>query len=156
MMVTLEWCRSFLCLVPDEAKSSYHVEGTGYDTYLRDAHRQVRLVRTEIFRTAAWRASAESGRKISGEPQRTVVVVSWHTVELWFVLYSSGIIAASASGGTGGANPGPSRSATWNCRSSRATSSRFSLTGWAASSIRCVWFADSSTGCLKLKVKIEG
>jgi hypothetical protein len=32
---------SFLCLVPDEAKSSYHVEGTGYDTYLRDAHRQV-------------------------------------------------------------------------------------------------------------------
>lgn len=33
---------SFLCLVPDEAKSSYHVEGTGYDTYLRDAHRQFR------------------------------------------------------------------------------------------------------------------
>ncbi|XP_064125343.1 FHF complex subunit HOOK interacting protein 2A isoform X4 [Loxodonta africana] len=32
----------FLCLVPDEAKSSYHVEGTGYDTYLRDAHRQFR------------------------------------------------------------------------------------------------------------------
>ncbi|MEE6486743.1 hypothetical protein FKM82_014698 [Ascaphus truei] len=32
---------SFLCLVPDEAKSSYQVEGTGYDTYLRDAHRQV-------------------------------------------------------------------------------------------------------------------
>ncbi|XP_034633595.1 protein FAM160B1 [Trachemys scripta elegans] len=31
---------SFLCLVPEEAKSSYHVEGTGYDTYLRDAHRQ--------------------------------------------------------------------------------------------------------------------
>uniref|UniRef100_K7G3E6 FHF complex subunit HOOK interacting protein 2A n=1 Tax=Pelodiscus sinensis TaxID=13735 RepID=K7G3E6_PELSI len=33
---------SFLCLVPEEAKSSYHVEGTGYDTYLRDAHRQFR------------------------------------------------------------------------------------------------------------------
>ncbi|XP_072883912.1 FHF complex subunit HOOK interacting protein 2A [Hemitrygon akajei] len=33
---------SFLCLVPDEAKSSYYVEGTGYDTYLRDAHRQFR------------------------------------------------------------------------------------------------------------------
>ncbi|KAM3835352.1 FHF complex subunit HOOK interacting protein 2A isoform 1-T2 [Vipera latastei] len=33
---------SFLCLVPDEAKSSYHVDGTGYDTYLRDAHRQFR------------------------------------------------------------------------------------------------------------------
>ncbi|XP_075705321.1 FHF complex subunit HOOK interacting protein 2A [Rhinoderma darwinii] len=33
---------SFLCLVPDEAKSSYQVEGTGYDTYLRDAHRHFR------------------------------------------------------------------------------------------------------------------
>ncbi|XP_069756114.1 FHF complex subunit HOOK interacting protein 2A isoform X2 [Narcine bancroftii] len=33
---------SFLCLVPDEAKSSCYVEGTGYDTYLRDAHRQFR------------------------------------------------------------------------------------------------------------------
>ncbi|XP_012694218.1 protein FAM160B1 [Clupea harengus] len=33
---------SFLCLVPDEAKSSNQVEGTGYDTYLRDAHRQFR------------------------------------------------------------------------------------------------------------------
>ena len=31
-------------MVPDEAKSSYHVEGTGYDTYLRDAHRQVGLI----------------------------------------------------------------------------------------------------------------
>ncbi|XP_032808222.1 FHF complex subunit HOOK interacting protein 2A isoform X2 [Petromyzon marinus] len=33
---------SFLCLVPDEAKSSYQLEGSGYDTYLRDAHRQFR------------------------------------------------------------------------------------------------------------------
>ncbi|XP_048843812.1 protein FAM160B1 [Brienomyrus brachyistius] len=33
---------SFLCLVPEEAKSSYQVEGSGYDTYLRDAHRQFR------------------------------------------------------------------------------------------------------------------
>uniref|UniRef100_A0A8C4Q7Y2 FHF complex subunit HOOK interacting protein 2 n=1 Tax=Eptatretus burgeri TaxID=7764 RepID=A0A8C4Q7Y2_EPTBU len=33
---------SFLCIVPDEAKSSYQVEGTGYDTYLRDAHKQFR------------------------------------------------------------------------------------------------------------------
>lgn len=39
--VQLTFCCSFLCLVPDEAKSSYQVEGTGYDTYLRDAHRQV-------------------------------------------------------------------------------------------------------------------
>lgn len=38
---TLTCSCSFLCLVPDEAKSSYQVEGTGYDTYLRDAHRQV-------------------------------------------------------------------------------------------------------------------
>lgn len=42
--ITVKFCCSFLCLVPDEAKSSYHVEGTGYDTYLRDAHRQVRLM----------------------------------------------------------------------------------------------------------------
>ncbi|CAI5775010.1 DUF5917 domain-containing protein [Podarcis lilfordi] len=40
---------SFLCLVPDEAKSSYHVEGTGYDTYLRDAHRQVSDRRKMLF-----------------------------------------------------------------------------------------------------------
>lgn len=39
---------SFLCLVPDEAKSSYQVEGTGYDTYLRDAHRQVSVKRPLI------------------------------------------------------------------------------------------------------------
>lgn len=74
-MITVEWCRSFLCLVPDEAKSSYHVEGTGYDTYLRDAHRQVRLVWPEVLRAAAWRASAESGRKITSEPQRWNVTV---------------------------------------------------------------------------------
>lgn len=42
-MSPVQFCCSFLCLVPDEAKSSYQVEGTGYDTYLRDAHRQVRL-----------------------------------------------------------------------------------------------------------------
>lgn len=42
--ITVKFYCSFLCLVPDEAKSSYHVEGTGYDTYLRDAHRQVRLM----------------------------------------------------------------------------------------------------------------
>lgn len=41
---------SFLCLVPDEAKSSYHVEGTGYDTYLRDAHRQVICIVTQRTR----------------------------------------------------------------------------------------------------------
>lgn len=42
MLLTMAFFHlSFLCLVPDEAKSSYHVEGTGYDTYLRDAHRQV-------------------------------------------------------------------------------------------------------------------
>lgn len=41
LTVTFFIACSFLCLVPDEAKSSYHVEGTGYDTYLRDAHRQV-------------------------------------------------------------------------------------------------------------------
>ncbi|MBN3310131.1 F16B2 protein, partial [Amia calva] len=29
---------SFLCLVPQEAKTSYHVQGSGYDTYVHDAH----------------------------------------------------------------------------------------------------------------------
>ncbi|XP_030627780.1 FHF complex subunit HOOK-interacting protein 2B [Chanos chanos] len=29
---------SFLCLVPQEAKSSQHVQGAGYDTYVHDAH----------------------------------------------------------------------------------------------------------------------
>ncbi|KAJ8285889.1 hypothetical protein GJAV_G00032120 [Gymnothorax javanicus] len=29
---------SFLCLVPHEAKTSYHVQGAGYDTYVHDAH----------------------------------------------------------------------------------------------------------------------
>lgn len=42
LILTVCYASSFLCLVPDEAKSSYQVEGTGYDTYLRDAHRQVR------------------------------------------------------------------------------------------------------------------
>lgn len=31
---------SFLCLVPEEAKTSHHFEGTGYDTYVHDAHGQ--------------------------------------------------------------------------------------------------------------------
>ncbi|KAJ8401013.1 hypothetical protein AAFF_G00389700 [Aldrovandia affinis] len=29
---------SFLCLVPQEAKTSQHVQGAGYDTYVHDAH----------------------------------------------------------------------------------------------------------------------
>ena len=33
---------SFLGMVPNEAKSSYQSADTGYDAYLRDAHRQVR------------------------------------------------------------------------------------------------------------------
>ena len=32
---------SFLSLVPEEVKSSAQTGDTGYDTYLRDAHRQV-------------------------------------------------------------------------------------------------------------------
>ncbi|XP_043938888.1 FHF complex subunit HOOK interacting protein 2B isoform X2 [Protopterus annectens] len=31
---------SFLCLVPEEAKTSHHFDGTGYDTYVHDAHGQ--------------------------------------------------------------------------------------------------------------------
>ncbi|XP_062320426.1 protein FAM160B1 [Osmerus eperlanus] len=48
---------SFLCLVPDEAKSSYHVEGTGYDTYLRDAHRQFKDC-CAVCERWDWRSSA--------------------------------------------------------------------------------------------------
>ncbi|KAG9354770.1 hypothetical protein JZ751_001483 [Albula glossodonta] len=34
---------SFLCLVPQEAKTSHHVQGAGYDTYVHDAHELVGL-----------------------------------------------------------------------------------------------------------------
>ncbi|XP_063051413.1 FHF complex subunit HOOK-interacting protein 2B [Engraulis encrasicolus] len=34
-----ETVNSFLCLVPQEAKSSHHVQGAGYDTYVHDAHK---------------------------------------------------------------------------------------------------------------------
>ena len=34
-------CSSLLCMLPEEAKSSYQMADSGYDTYLRDAHRQV-------------------------------------------------------------------------------------------------------------------
>ena len=34
---------SFISLVPDEIKTSALTGDTGYDTYLRDAHRQVLL-----------------------------------------------------------------------------------------------------------------
>lgn len=44
-----------MCLVPDEAKSSYQVEGTGYDTYLRDAHRQVSCETAAV--TTSWHHS---------------------------------------------------------------------------------------------------
>ncbi|XP_068597117.1 FHF complex subunit HOOK interacting protein 2A [Brachionichthys hirsutus] len=53
---------SFLCLVPDEAKSSYQVEGTGYDTYLRDAHRQFRDY-CGICRRWAWRGNPKPFEK---------------------------------------------------------------------------------------------
>uniref|UniRef100_A0A8C2JDB2 Family with sequence similarity 160 member B1 n=1 Tax=Cyprinus carpio TaxID=7962 RepID=A0A8C2JDB2_CYPCA len=53
---------SFLCLVPDEAKSSYQVEGTGYDTYLRDAHRQFRDY-CGVCQRWDWRSSPKSFEK---------------------------------------------------------------------------------------------
>ncbi|KAL2092248.1 hypothetical protein ACEWY4_012046 [Coilia grayii] len=36
-----ETVNSFLCLVPQEAKSSHHVQGAGYDTYVHDAHKML-------------------------------------------------------------------------------------------------------------------
>ncbi|XP_059373016.1 FHF complex subunit HOOK interacting protein 2A-like isoform X1 [Carassius carassius] len=53
---------SFLCLVPDEAKSSYQVEGTGYDTYLRDAHRQFQDY-CGVCQRWNWRSSPKSFEK---------------------------------------------------------------------------------------------
>ncbi len=38
---THELCFSLLSLLPEEAKSSYQMADSGYDTYLRDAHKQV-------------------------------------------------------------------------------------------------------------------
>ena len=35
-------CDSLLCMLPEEVKSSYQMADSGYDTYLRDAHRQVK------------------------------------------------------------------------------------------------------------------
>ena len=31
-------------MLPEEAKSSYQMADSGYDTYLRDAHRQVNII----------------------------------------------------------------------------------------------------------------
>uniref|UniRef100_A0A6Q2YVB9 FHF complex subunit HOOK-interacting protein C-terminal domain-containing protein n=1 Tax=Esox lucius TaxID=8010 RepID=A0A6Q2YVB9_ESOLU len=36
----VEIVNSFLCLVPQEAKTSQHVQGAGYDTYVHDANKQ--------------------------------------------------------------------------------------------------------------------
>lgn len=110
---------SFLCLVPDEAKSSYQVEGTGYDTYLRDAHRQVS-------------ASARQQQK---------VLFSEDSQCEWIILFSLRTIVVFAYTGTGGETQSLLRSVTWTFCSSKATSSRFFLTGWAAFLIRSVWSA---------------
>ena len=44
----LEMSISFISLVPDEIKTSALTGDTGYDTYLRDAHRQVLLYLTKV------------------------------------------------------------------------------------------------------------
>ena len=36
-------------MLPEEAKSSYQMADSGYDTYLRDAHRQVNLLSPSYF-----------------------------------------------------------------------------------------------------------
>ena len=40
---------SLLCMLPEEAKSSYQMADSGYDTYLRDAHRQVDILLPSYF-----------------------------------------------------------------------------------------------------------
>lgn len=118
------FCCSFLCLVPDEAKSSYQVEGTGYDTYLRDAHRQVS----------------------SSVHQQQKVLFSEASQCEWTLLCSLRTIVEFAYTGTGGETQSLLRSVTWTFRSSRATSSRFSSTGWAAFLIRSVWSSGHRIG----------
>lgn len=122
--VQLTFCCSFLCLVPDEAKSSYQVEGTGYDTYLRDAHRQVS-------------ASAQQQQKdfFSEDSQCE-----------WMILLSLRTIVVFAYTGTGGEAQSLLRSAIWTFRSSKAISWRFSSTGWAAFLIRSVGSAPRRIG----------
>lgn len=41
------FCFSFISLVPDEIKTSALTGDTGYDTYLRDAHRQVHKISSD-------------------------------------------------------------------------------------------------------------
>ena len=36
-------------MLPEEAKSSYQMADSGYDTYLRDAHRQVNILLNSLF-----------------------------------------------------------------------------------------------------------
>ncbi|KAL0978949.1 hypothetical protein UPYG_G00178320 [Umbra pygmaea] len=38
----VEIVNSFLCLVPQEARTSQHFQGAGYDTYVHDAHKQLK------------------------------------------------------------------------------------------------------------------
>ena len=38
------WHFSFLSLLPEELKSSYQTADSGYDMYLRDAHKQVQFL----------------------------------------------------------------------------------------------------------------
>ena len=48
-------CYSLLCMLPEEAKSSYQMADSGYDTYLRDAHRQVKKISTLSILRFVWR-----------------------------------------------------------------------------------------------------
>ncbi|XP_051759050.1 FHF complex subunit HOOK interacting protein 2B [Ctenopharyngodon idella] len=50
---------SFLCLVPQEAKTSHLVQGAGYDTYVHDAHKQLKEC-TALSRDWNWSDSAKT------------------------------------------------------------------------------------------------
>ncbi|KAL1269423.1 hypothetical protein QQF64_031712 [Cirrhinus molitorella] len=49
---------SFLCLVPQEAKTSHLVQGAGYDTYVHDAHKLLKEC-TALSRDWSWPDSAK-------------------------------------------------------------------------------------------------
>ncbi|XP_012671460.1 FHF complex subunit HOOK interacting protein 2B [Clupea harengus] len=55
-----ETVNSFLCLVPQEAKSSHQVQGAGYDTYVHDAHKMFKDY-TALSLDFGWPATATDG-----------------------------------------------------------------------------------------------
>ena len=74
---------SFLSMVPEDAKSSYQMDDSGYDTYLRDAHRQVSAKSSHEmddsgYDTYLW----DAHRQVSTKPSYQMDDSGYHTY-LW-------------------------------------------------------------------------